>query len=189
MENKRRTVVVIAAIAVLIMITAVVLFAMGRTPLYTYGPPEIWSGDTVSNQNSQQLADPYTFTHVLHGIGFFVLLWLVARRLPLGIRIILAIAIESAWEIFENTSFVIERYRAATISLDYYGDSILNSVGDIFTAAIGFWLAYKLPIWATVAVVLLLEAVLAWWIRDSLILNMIMLVYPIEAIRNWQMGG
>lgn len=162
---------------------------MGRTPIFKYGPVRFWSGDINSNQNSQQLADPYSFTHITHGVLFYALLSVgPAGRLPLGFRAVIATALESAWEVFENTDFVINRYRAATISLDYYGDSVINSIFDIMAALFGFWLASRLSWPATIAVVILLEVILALWIRDSLLLNIIMLIYPLEAIKKWQMG-
>jgi len=121
-------------------------------------------------------------------VGFYWLLWLVARKLPLGLRGVLAVALESGWEVFENSDMVIQRYRAATISLGYYGDSVLNSVGDILTAALGFTLAARLPTRVTVIGCILLEILLVLWIRDSLSLNILMLIHPFAAIKNWQLG-
>jgi hypothetical protein len=142
-----------------------------------------------SNQNSQQLADPYTFTHLIHGFAFYFLIWVIfGEKIPLGARLALAVGLECGWEILENTDFVINRYREATISLDYYGDSVLNSIGDILVCALGFMLAAKLPVWTTIALAVLLELVLIIWIKDSLLLNIIMLIYPLPAIKNWQMG-
>lgn len=161
---------------------------MGRTPTFKYGPVRPWSGDINSNQNSQQIADPYTFTHVTHGVGFYALLRLIAGSLPVGSRFILAMLIESAWEVFENTDFVINRYREATISLDYYGDSVINSIFDIFAAALGFWLAWRFRVPVSIIVIILLEVMLAFWIRDSLFLNILMLIYPLDVVRRWQMG-
>src|SRR3989344_4825233 len=117
----------------IIVITVLVLFSMGRIPFCKCDVIAVWSSDVVSNQQSQQLADPYTFTHVIHGMAFYFLLWLVFGRKLSGVqRLLLAIGIEGAWEILENTDYVINRYREATISRDYYGDSVLNSIGDIF---------------------------------------------------------
>lgn len=177
-----------AIILVIITIAALLEFAMGRTPSYKYGPISIWSQDINSNQNSQQIADPYTLTHITHGVLLYGFLCLFLKRLSLRARALLAIGAESAWEVFENTDMVINRYRAATISLDYFGDSIVNSVFDIFAALLGFVLAARLPTRVTVASVIVLEIVLALWIRDSLFLNIIMLIYPIQAIKNWQGG-
>lgn len=169
-----------------IVIAAVILLSMGRIPWCECGYIKFWHSDPVSSENSQHVADPYTLTHVIHGIGFYALLKLLARRLPVGARLVLATILEAAWEIFENTDFVINRYRAATISLNYYGDSVTNTVGDILTNAFGFYLAYKFPVWLSVLLVIGLEVFLALWIRDSLFINIFMLIYPIEAIRNWQ---
>jgi Protein of unknown function (DUF2585) len=178
------------AITVLVVaLGAALLLAMGRPPVYQHGPVRLWSGDVQSDQNSQQLADPYTLTHVTHGVLLFWLVGLAGRTLPGGTRAVLAIALECAWEVFENTDLVIQRYRATTVSLGYYGDSVLNAVGDILAAAVGCLLAARLPVWLAVTVVLLLEGILALWIRDNLTLNLLMLLRPIEAIRRWQAGG
>ena len=174
--------------AAIIALAAVLLLAMGRTPWGPSGSPGLWSGDPWGSENSQRLADPYTVTHLLHGAVLYWLLWLVARKLPLGRRGVLAVALESAWEVFENTDMVIQRYRAATISLGYYGDSVLNSVGDILAAALGFTLAARLPPRMTVVGCLLIEVILVLWIRDSLFLNILMLMHPIAAVKHWQLG-
>jgi len=171
----------------IVVITVVILFSMGRIPFCKCGVISIWSSDVVSNQQSQQLADPYTFTHVIHGIAFYFLLWLIlGRRLTAVQRLLLAIGIEGAWEIIENTDYVINRYREATISLDYYGDSIFNSVGDIIAMIIGYFMAWKLSTKVTIAVVILIELLLLYFIKDNLTINIIMLLHPIEAIKHWQ---
>jgi len=178
------------AIAVAVVaLSAWLLVAMGRPLTYRHGPVRLWSSDVQSDQNSQQLADPYTFTHVTHGVVLFWLVGLVGRSLPAGTRAVLALALECAWEVLENTDLVIQRYRAATVSLGYYGDSVLNSIGDVSAAAIGCALAAWLPVWPLVAGIVILEATLALWIRDNLTLNILMLLRPIDAIRRWQMGG
>ena len=127
--------------------------------------------------------------HVIHGFLFYGLFWLVGRRWPVGLRLVLTVLVEAAWEIFENTPFVIERYRAVTISLDYFGDSILNSVSDIACCMAGFALARRLPVWVTVTLVVALELFVGYSIRDNLTLNVIMLLHPMDAIKVWQAGG
>lgn len=147
-----------------------------------------WSWDIWSTHNSQHLIDPYSFTHILHGVLEFWLIGLVFRKMPLAWRFTIAIFIESSWEVAENTNYIINRYREATISLDYFGDSIINSLADIFCCGLGFVIAYKLRFWRSLMLFLATEAILIFWIRDSLIINIIMLIYPIDAIKQWQIG-
>ena len=173
----------------IVLLTVLILFSMGRIPFCKCGVISVWSSDVMSSEQSQQLFDPYTFTHVLHGIIFYFILWGIFRkRLSPPQRLLLAIGIEGAWEIIENTDYVINRYREATISLDYYGDSIFNSVGDIIAMITGFIMAWKLPKKVTVAVVILIELALLYFIHDNLTINIIMLAHPIEALKVWQAG-
>ena len=161
---------------------------MGRPVKYRNGPVALWSGDINSDQNSQQVADPYTFTHVIHGAVFYGLTHLVMPKAALMTRLIAATGVESAWEAYENTDTVVERYRTATISLGYFGDSLINSVADILACILGFGLAWRLPRNVTIAWVVAVELVLLLWIRDNLTLNILMLVYPLDSVRRWQGG-
>jgi len=174
--------------AALIGLAGAAEFAIGRKRWGVSGEAGIWSGDIWSSHNSQYVTDPYTFSHITHGVLWYGLLALVAKKLPVRVRFILAVALECAWEVFENTDMVIQRYRAATISLNYYGDSVVNSTCDILTAVAGFILAEILPARVTLIGVIVLEVALALWIRDSLLLNVLMLIRPIQAIRTWQLA-
>jgi len=177
----------LAALAILAF-TALVELRLGRLPFCKCGIIRLWSGDIWSNQASQQFTDPYTFTHIIHGVLWYMLVWWIAgKRLSTGARFLAAVLIESAWEIFENTDFVIQRYRTVTISLDYYGDSVFNSMGDIVAMMSGYFLASRLPVRVTIAAAVLLDLFLLFWYRDSLALNILMLIYPVNAIKNWQM--
>lgn len=178
----------IVLMAAIIALTAFIERQMGRLYFCKCGVISLWSGDIWSNQNSQQFADPYSFTHVLHGVIFYFLLWLVlGKRASPWLRLVLAVSLESGWELLENSPLIIDRYRAATISLDYYGDSILNSISDVLMMATGFVIAWKLPWKASLAFFILTEIFLLFWIRDNLTLNIVMLIHPLQMIKDWQM--
>ena len=179
----------IALSAFAVAASAAYLLAIGRPLLAPSGTLRLWVNDPQDPEGSQHLLDWWSLSHVIHGVLFFGLLWLVARRLPVAWRFLLATLIECAWELFENSDAVIARYREGTVSRDYAGDSVVNSLADILCMAAGFALAARLPAWASAAVVLGLEALAMWAIRDGLLLNVLMLVWPVEAVRAWQAGG
>ncbi|MBZ9654065.1 DUF2585 domain-containing protein [Phyllobacterium lublinensis] len=174
--------------AALIAVAAMILLWMGRNPICTCGTIKLWVAETNSSDNSQHIADWYTLSHIIHGFLFYGMLWLVGRRWPLGLRLLIAIVVEAAWEIFENTDMVINRYREATIALGYVGDSVLNSVSDILFMVLGFFFAARAPLWLTIALAIFFELLAGWVIRDNLTLNIIMLLYPLDAIKGWQSG-
>ncbi|MTH79779.1 DUF2585 domain-containing protein [Paracoccus aestuariivivens] len=181
---KRHTPYLVTAAAILC--AALWLLWIGREPICKCGYVKLWHGQVLSSENSQHISDWYTPSHIIHGILFYGGLWLLARRLSFGWRLAIATLIEAAWELVENSDAIIERYRAVTISLDYYGDSVLNSISDILAMMLGFFLASRLPVWVSVLIVVGFEALTTWLIRDGLVLNVIMLISPSEAVRQWQ---
>ncbi len=162
------------------------LLWIGREPICKCGYVKLWHGEVVSSENSHHISDWYTPSHIIHGILFYAGLWLVARRLSFGWRLAIATLVECAWEVVENSDAIIEHYRAVTISLDYYGDSVLNSVFDVLAMIAGFFLARTVPVWASIAVIVLFEGFTIWMIRDGLALNVLMLLWPLDAVKEWQ---
>jgi len=177
------------AAVLLVVIAAAILLAMGRHPICTCGTVDLWVGVRDSPKTSQMLADWYSFSHIVHGLLFYAALWLVARRWPVEWRFLAALIVEASWEIVENTPMVIDRYRTATAALGYNGDSVLNSASDILMMAVGFFLARKLPVWAAIALLIVLELIPLYAIRDNLTLNVWMLLWPSQAVGVWQAAG
>ena len=162
---------------------------MGRVPICKCGYVKAWHGVVQSSENSQHISDWYTFSHIIHGFAFYWLLWLVAPKWPVMARLAVACAIEGGWEIFENTDLIINRYREATISLDYYGDSVMNSVSDVLAMVLGFVLASRLPIWLAIALTIAMEVIVAYYIRDNLLLNILMLCTRSTPCDSGRRGG
>ncbi len=185
--SRTQTALIVAGI---VAAAALALYLMGHPLICKCGTVKLWHFDVASSENSQHLIDWYTPSHVIHGFLFYWLLWLVSRYVPLsfGARLVLAVAIEASWEVVENTDFVINHYREMTISLDYYGDSVINSVSDILFMVAGFCLAARLPVWLTVILALALELFVGAMIRDNLTLNVLMFVWPLDSVLHWQQG-
>jgi hypothetical protein len=169
---------------------AAILLWMGRVAICPCGFIKVWHSHPNDAGTSQHLTDWYTYSHVLHGLIFYWLLWAVFRgRLSVAARLVIAVLIEGAWEVIENSSFIIERYRAQTVARDYAGDSVINSIGDMLATVAGFLLSARLPVWISVLLFGAIELVLLYAIRDNLLLNILMLIYPLDWVRQWQAGG
>ncbi len=171
------------------LVMAVILYLMGQPLWCKCGGISPWSWDIWSSHNSQHLVDPYFFTHVLHGVVLCGLLYLLPGRMSKASRYLMAVVLEAGWEILENSPTIIERYRAATISKDYFGDSIINSAGDLIACVVGYLLARQLGFCRSIVFFLLTEICLLLTIRDSLLLNVLMLIWPLDAVRQWQIGA
>jgi hypothetical protein len=176
----------VAGIAILMAMT---LLWLGRTPICTCGYVKLWHGQVMSSENSQHLLDWYTPSHILHGLAFYFGLRYLAPRLSVGWRLVIASVIEAGWEVVENTSWIIDRYRGETAALDYFGDSIINSSADFAAMVVGFLIAMRAPVWVSVALFIAAEVIVGYIIRDGLMLNIIMLLWPLEAIKQWQLGN
>jgi len=185
----RRYFSIIGVVAAIFAVTVGVERWMGRSLFGPDGKPGLWEGDIWSSECSQRFADAYSFSHIGHGLVFYGMLWLVARRVPVRFRLLIAVLLEAGWEILENSPVIINRYREATMALGYSGDSILNSLSDVLMMSFGFLLAWRQPLWASVGLFIAMEVGCAIWVRDNLTLNVIMLVHPLDAIKAWQMGG
>lgn len=175
------------AIAVaLVALQTLVLYLFGQPPISTDGQVKLWEGEVLSAGNSQHLSDWYTFSHIIHGLLFYGLAWVIFRKQSVGVRFLMAVGLEAGWEVLENTPMVINHYRQQALAQGYTGDSILNSVSDNVSMMLGFLVAWRLPVWAVVVFGLSLELFAAFMIRDNLTLNVINLVYPFEFIADWQ---
>ena len=184
-ESRRNIFIGVAMVAA----TALVLRWIGHPWICTCGSVKLWLGARDTAENSQHLTDWYTPSHIIHGFLFYFILWMVLPRVSRGRRALIALAVEAGWEIIENTPWIMDRYRESTVSLSYFGDSIINSLSDITAMLVGFYIASRLPWQVTLGLAIAMELIVGAIIRDNLTLNVIMLLHPVEAIRIWQAGG
>lgn len=184
---KKSTVIIL--VVTLLILQALALYLLGHSWICECGYVKLWHGVVKSSENSQHISDWYSFSHIIHGFLFYFLGWVVRKKykkIPVSVLFVVAVTVEVLWEIIENTPFTINRYRVATISLDYYGDSIINSLVDNLFMACGFLMAYRFPVWLSISLVLAMEIFVGWEIRDNLTLNIIMLIHPFKSILLWQ---
>lgn len=174
------------AVVCIMIVQALVLHAMGRVWLCTCGTLRLWVGDIRSAEMSQQVTDWYTFSHIVHGILFYGLLRLLLPRLPVVVRLAIAVGIEATWEIAENTPWVIEAYRQQALARGYVGDSIVNSLSDTLSMMTGFALASILPWRATLALAIVMEVAVGYLVHDNLTLNILNFIHRFPAIEAWQ---
>lgn len=185
---RRRRFMILSTIAVCAFVAGMELYS-GRSLLGPDGMFGWWDNNIWGSENSQRVADVYSFSHIIHGIIFYAFLWLVASKLPLKYRLLIALLIEGGWELLENSSIIIDRYREATIAQGYVGDSVLNSTCDVLMMVIGFIFARFNKVWVSIAIIIIFELGTLWWVRDNLTLNVLMLVRPVESIKIWQAEG
>lgn len=177
------------AIGGLVGLQSIALLALGHPPICTCGTVKLWHGVVASSETSQHIFDWYTYSHVIHGFAFYFLLWLLAPSMSFGLRLTIAVGIEVAWEVAENMPAIMERYRQSALARGYFGDSVINSLADTLAAAFGVIVARILPVWLIVAAAAAMELFASYSIRDNLMLNVIQLIHPFEAIARWQEGG
>jgi len=185
---KRHRFVLVSLVCVCAVLALLELLC-GRSPLGPDGRFGWWDGDIWSSETSQRVADPYSFSHIIHGMLFYGGLWLVTRRAPVKVRFLIALLLEAGWELLENSPLIINRYRSATISVGYFGDSVLNSVSDVCMMSLGFLVARFARLGLVVTLILLMELGCLWWVRDNLTLNVLMLLHPVPPIKAWQSEG
>lgn len=188
MKNRISPVSYTLATGITLVTTAISQYIMGRVVICKCGYIKLWHGLTQSSENSQHIADWYTFSHIIHGFAFYYFGKVFLKKLSVFQWFIVALIIEAGWELIENSSVIIDRYRTTTISLDYYGDSILNSLCDILAMVVGFYFAKRFPLWIILLLTIVMEVFVGYMIRDNLTFNIIMLIYPFEFIKRWQLG-